>query len=115
MDGQELLDRVAENLSVRRAFGTPYEKGEFLVVPVALVAGGGGGGVNGSTEEGKPAESGGGFGGFVLPMGAYVVKGEEVRWVPVWDVILVVLAGLRVLRLVVRLRSRVGLRQHTNI
>jgi uncharacterized spore protein YtfJ len=115
MDSQELLNRVAENLSVRRAFGTPYEKGELLVVPVALVAGGGGGGVKRATEEGKPVDSGGGFGGLVLPMGAYVVKGDEVRWVPVWDMLLVVLASVGVLRLLVRLRSRVRLRQYTNI
>jgi len=115
MDSQELLNRVAENLSVRRAFGTPYEKAELLIVPVALIAGGGGGGVKRVTEEGKPSDSGGGFGGLVLPMGAYVMKGDEVRWLPVWDVILVALASVGVLRLLVRLRSRVVLKQHTNI
>ena len=57
------------------------------------------------TEEGKPSDSGGGFGGLVLPMGAYVMKGDEVRWLPVWDVILVALASVGVLRLLVRLRS----------
>jgi len=114
MDSQELLNRVAENLSVRRAFGTPYEKGQLLIVPVAFVAGGGGGGVKRAMVEGKPADSGGGFGGVVLPMGAYVIKGDDVRWVPVWDVILVVLASLRVLRLLVRVRTRVRLKQDTN-
>jgi uncharacterized spore protein YtfJ len=115
MDSQELVNRVAENLSVRRAFGTPYEKGGLLVVPVALVAGGGGGGVKRATEEGNPVESGGGFGGLVLPMGTYVVKGDEVRWVPVWDLLLVVLAGVGVLRLLVRSRTRVRLGRHANI
>jgi len=115
MDSQELLNRIAENLSVRRAFGVPYEKRELLVVPVALIAGGGGGGVKRATDLGKPVDSGGGFGGLVVPMGVYVVKGDEVRWVPVWDVLLVVLCSLGVLRQLVRLRSRVQLRQHAKI
>jgi len=133
METQDLLNRVAENLSVRRAFGTPYEKDGLLVIPVALVAGGGGGGegpklpprllrgmaersttstaevANGS-EERLPTGSGGGFGGLVLPMGTYVVKGDNVRWVPAVDATLVVLAGLSVLRLLIRLRTRVRLR-----
>ena len=44
MDIQELLGKVTKHLSVSRAFGTAYEKGGSLVIPVALVAGGGGGG-----------------------------------------------------------------------
>ena len=44
MDVQELLGKVAQHLSVSRAFGTAYEKDGSLVIPVALVAGGGGGG-----------------------------------------------------------------------
>jgi hypothetical protein len=41
---QELLDKVAENLSVRRSFGSAYERDGLLIIPVALVAGGGAGG-----------------------------------------------------------------------
>ena len=44
MDVENLLATVLENLSVRRAFGTAYEKDGTLIIPVALVAGGGGGG-----------------------------------------------------------------------
>ncbi len=44
MDTHELMGRISENLSVRRAFGAAYEKDGLLVIPVALVAGGGGGG-----------------------------------------------------------------------
>jgi hypothetical protein len=44
MDTQDLISRMSENLSVRRAFGAAYEKDGLLVIPVALVAGGGGGG-----------------------------------------------------------------------
>ena len=44
MGTQELLSRVADNVSVRRAFGAAYDKDGLLVIPVALVLGGGGGG-----------------------------------------------------------------------
>lgn len=42
MDAGNLLTKVSDNLSVRRAFGTAYEKGDMLIIPVAVVAGGGG-------------------------------------------------------------------------
>jgi hypothetical protein len=86
------------------------------------VAGGGGGGTartrsadpaagpGSSFEEGTTAhditpqdsgrtEVGGGFGGLVLPSGAYVVKGDEVRWVPAVDVAIAVLASLSLMRM----------------
>lgn len=44
MDVENLLAKAADNLSVRRAFGTTYEKDGMLIIPVAIVAGGGGGG-----------------------------------------------------------------------
>ena len=44
MDVETILAKAAENLSVRRAFGTAYERDGMLIIPVALVAGGGGGG-----------------------------------------------------------------------
>lgn len=118
MDPKELLSQVAENLSVHRAFGTAYEKNGFLVIPVALVAGGGGGGEGTGPEadddHGRvPSGSGGGFGGLVLPMGAYVVKDETVRFVPAIDVTLIVLASLSLARLLIRSRAR-NLRRHSH-
>ncbi len=131
MDVENLLARVAENLSVRRAFGTAYEKDGMLIIPVALVAGGGGGGTgtgrnrrgNSAAGPGSPAEggaaaddatpqdsgrmdAGGGFGGLVLPSGAYVVKGDQVRWVPAVDVTIVVLASLSLARVLARTWTR---------
>ena len=38
MDVEKLLAKASENLSVRRAFGTGYEKDGILIIPVALVA-----------------------------------------------------------------------------
>ena len=44
MDVENLVVTAPENLSVRRAFGTAYEKDGMLIIPVAMLARGGGGG-----------------------------------------------------------------------
>ena len=129
MDVENLLAKAGDNLSVRRAFGTAYEKDGMLIIPVALVAGGGGGGTGRprpsdpaagreSLPEGSPAghdappqdsgpmDAGAGFGGLVLPAGAYVVKGDEVRWVPAVDVTIVVLASLSLMWVLARTWTR---------
>jgi uncharacterized spore protein YtfJ len=124
MDVENLLARAADNLSVRRAFGTAYEKDGMLIIPVAIVAGGGGGGTartqrgNSAARPDTPPEegatsqdpgrtdAGGGFGGLVLPSGAYVVKGDEVRWVPAVDVTIAVLASLSLVRVLARTWTR---------
>jgi uncharacterized spore protein YtfJ len=127
MDAGNLLDKVSDNLSVRRAFGAAYEKDGTLIIPVALVAGGGGAGTsrtgrrNPATgdrpeEDGpahdeapqdpEPKDGGGGFGGLVLPTGVYVVKGDQVRWVSAVDTTIVVLASLSLARLLARAWTR---------
>ncbi len=124
MDVENLVAKAAESLSVRRAFGAAYEKDGMLIIPVALVAGGGGGGTGtarsrpGSPPEAGPAgpdaashhsggtDAGGGFGGLVLPSGAYVVKGDQVRWVPAVDGTIVVLASLSLVRVLARTWTR---------
>jgi len=124
MDVENLVAKASDNLSVRRAFGTAYEKDGMLIIPVAMVAGGGGGGVsrprrgNSAARHVKPPapdetpqesermDMGGGFGGLVLPTGAYVVKGDQVRWVPAVDVTIVVLASLGLVRILTRAWSR---------
>jgi hypothetical protein len=136
MDVESLLARASENLSVRRAFGPAYEKDGMLIIPVALVAGGGGGGTGPARagggdaavrpggapgagtagqdaapqDSGRP-DAGGGFGGLVLPSGAYVVKGDQVRWVPAVDATIVVLASLSLVRVLARTWTRRGRRR----
>ncbi len=129
MDVENLLAKAADNLSVRRAFGTAYEKDGMLIIPVAIVAGGGGGGTartqrgnlaagpddpsgedatayDAALQDSGRTEIGGGFGGLVLPSGAYVVKGDQVRWVPAVDVTIAVLASLSLVRVLARAWSR---------
>jgi uncharacterized spore protein YtfJ len=120
-DVQELLGKVAQHLSVSRAFGTAYEKDGSLVIPVALVAGGGGGGegtfgspTTDSIDDGgfegednaTDAESssgfGGGVGGLVMPVGVYVVKDEHVRWVPAVNANLVIVVAFMTVRMIAR-------------
>jgi uncharacterized spore protein YtfJ len=133
VQAQELLKRVGQNLSVHRAFGTAYEKDGILIIPVALVAGGGGGGeapvmtssglvdpdagsreVDSDAAHETPTGSGAGFGGMVMPAGVYVVRGDDVRWKPALNVTLIALSSLSVIRLLLRLRARVILRQKTS-
>jgi uncharacterized spore protein YtfJ len=132
MDVGNLLMKASDNLSVRRAFGTAYEKDGMLIIPVAMVAGGGGGGTARPRQAGPPADAspegslagqeataqeservdtGGGFGGVVLPAGAYVVKGDQVRWVPAVDMTIVVLTTLGVARILARMWTRSGRRR----
>lgn len=131
MDVENLLAKASESLSVRRAFGTAYEKDGMLIIPVALVAGGGGGGTgtarsrrddsaagpgappghdaaphDAASQDPGSMDAGGGFGGLVLPSGAYVVKGDQVRWVPAVDVTIVVVASLTLVRGLVRTWTR---------
>jgi heme A synthase len=42
----------------------------------------------------------------VLPSGAYVVKGDQVRWVPAVDVTIAVLASLSLVRMLARTWTR---------
>ena len=129
MDVENLLAKTSDNLSVRRAFGTAYEKDGMLIIPVAMVAGGGGGGTSrtrrgnsaarpgtspeedatadGATpQDSGPVDIGGGFGGLVLPSGAYVVKGDQVRWVPAVDVTIVAVASLILVQVLARTWAR---------
>jgi uncharacterized spore protein YtfJ len=120
-DVQELLRKVAQHLSVSRAFGTAYEKDGSLVIPVALVAGGGGGGEDTSgspttdsiddggfegEDNATDAESssgfGGGFDGLVMPVGVYVVKDEKARWLLAVNANLVIVVAFMTARMIAR-------------
>ncbi|MGY6652548.1 sporulation protein [Amycolatopsis sp. TRM77291] len=79
---EKVVGVMRDNLTVRRVYGEPVEKDGVVVIPAASVIGGGGGGHG--AEQDKEGEGG----GFILaarPVGAYVLKGGEVRWVPAVD------------------------------
>jgi uncharacterized spore protein YtfJ len=91
MNLTETISNARDAMTVKRVYGEPYERNGITVIPAAMVMGGGGGG-EGEQEEGQKG-SGGGFGLRARPVGAYVVKGDQVRWQPAVDVNRVILGG----------------------
>jgi len=84
----DLLAKANDSIQVGRVFGTPIERDGTLVIPVAAVMGGSGGGGGtgvGPGDAGEGSGSGGGFGMRARPVGVYVVRDGDVRWVPVVD------------------------------
>ncbi|MDQ3792715.1 MAG: sporulation protein [Actinomycetota bacterium] len=109
MDVQEMVAKIQDAATVERVYGEPYEKDGVSVIPAAKLSAQGGSGAARGGEH-----SGGGIRVDAEPVGAYVIRGGEVEWQPVFDLSAVVLRGqlvgmvaLLVLWAVVRvLRSR---------
>ena len=112
MEVQEVLTQAREAISVKRVFGDPYEKNGVTVIPAARVQGGAGGG-GGEGPEGQGKGSGTGFGLSARPVGAYLIRGDEVTWRPAVDLNRIVLGGqivaivaLLTIRAVVKARAK---------
>ena len=87
-----VIDVVNEAKTAMRAtevFGTPYEKNGLTIIPAAKIAGGAGGG----GDQHEPQAGGYGFGVSSRPAGAFVIKGDEVRWQPALDLNRAILMG----------------------
>jgi uncharacterized spore protein YtfJ len=84
----EMLAEAGESIGAKRVFGAPYEKNGVTVIPAARIMGGLGGGEGQAPgDDGTQSTgSGGGFGVYGRPAGAYVVKGDSVTWLPAVDV-----------------------------
>ncbi len=100
MNLNDLMQNIQGHLHVERAFGAPIERDGCTVVPVAMVAGGGGGGGEGRED----GDGGGGWGGVTYPLGAYVVKGGDVRFVPALDLTRLAIGVLALCKLGLKLR-----------
>jgi len=112
MDVQSMMDMARDAMGVKRVFGDPYERNGLTVIPVAKIQGGAGGG-DGQGPGGEGKGSGSGFGLNARPVGAFVIKGEDVSWQPAVDVNRIILAGQLVavvallsLRAIVRARAK---------
>ena len=96
MEIHDLLAKANDSIHVGRVFGTPIERDGALVVPVAAVRGGSGGGGGtgvGPDGEGEGSGSGGGFGMTARPVGVFVIRAGDVRWVPAVDAARVIRAA----------------------
>jgi uncharacterized spore protein YtfJ len=110
MDTQQVLEQARDAITVKRVFGEPYEKDGLTIIPAARVQGGMGGGT-GEGEQGKG--TGGGYGVNARPMGAFVVRGDDVVWRPAVDVNRMILGGqivaivaLLTIRTLLKLRAK---------
>ena len=94
---EELVDQASQSIGAKRVFGEPYEKNGVTIIPAARIMGGVGGGEGQSpaTAGGKGAEKelgaaprgfGAGYGMAGRPAGAFVIKGDDVKWMPAIDV-----------------------------
>jgi len=106
-----ILEQARDTLTVKRVFGEPLTSDGCVVVPVAAIRGGGGGG-DGRDTKGSDG-SGGGFGMSARPVGVYRIRGEEVTWVPAFDLTRIAVLGeimslvaLLVVRSILRGRGR---------
>jgi uncharacterized spore protein YtfJ len=81
---EDLITGVKNSVEAKKVYAEPYERNGVTVIAAASISGGTGGG-SGRDEKGQEGE-GGGFGIAARPTGAYVIKGDDVRWVPAVDV-----------------------------
>ncbi len=113
MEVAQILSQARESIGARGVFGEPYEKNGVTIIPAAKFMGGIGGGEGNAPatggEEGSETKaqsgSGIGFGATGRPTGAFVVKGDQVSWVPAVDVNRIVL-GFQVVMIVFFLAVR---------
>lgn len=123
VDVRQLIEEARDTMTGRRVYSEPYERNGVTVILAARVQGGGGGGAGegqgmpskdgDDTGTGSGSGWGGGFGLNARPVGAFVVRGDDVRFVPAVDVTriaigaqLVAMAALLTLRVIVRARAK---------
>jgi uncharacterized spore protein YtfJ len=68
--------------------------------------------IDGGRNQTPLGGSGGGFGGVVMPVGVYVVKDDQVRWVPALNMTFIAIAALGLARVLVRSSSKRHRRHH---
>lgn len=116
MNATDILERAGSAAGVRGVFGEPIERDGVTVVPVARIAGGGGGGQGPleGADKTSPALGGGAGSGFAgRPVGAFVIRNGDARWLPAVDVNrlvlgaqVVALTALWTARTIARARAR---------
>ena len=95
VDVTDIVGKARDAMTVQRVFGEPIHENGLTLVPAAAGRGGGGGG-GGLNPQGGEEGGGAGFGGMARPVGAYVIRGDRVEWVPALDATRLVTAGAAV-------------------
>src|SRR5438445_13766021 len=98
----EVVNEAKGAMRASEVFGTPYERNGITIIPAARIAGGAGGG---GDQQNPQAGGGVGFGVSSRPVGAFVIKGGDVRWQPALDLNRVILMG-QVVAIVALLTAR---------
>ncbi|MDQ1216264.1 MULTISPECIES: hypothetical protein [Microbacterium] len=93
------LGKQTANLGVTSVYGEQQDVGGITLIPVAVTWSGFGAGED---DEGN---SGGGGGGYAVPVGAYVRKGDDLRFEP--NLVSLVAVGIPFVWVVGRALSRV--------
>ena len=124
VDMRQVIDEARDALTVRRVYSEPYERNGVTVILASRMQGGGGGGGGEGHQEGDAGAGtggsgstgsgwGGGFGLNARPVGAFVIHGDDVRFVPALDVTRIVIgaqllaaSALLTLRVLVRARAK---------
>jgi uncharacterized spore protein YtfJ len=106
-DVDRLLTRAGDSLTAGRSFGPVVERDDCVVIPASFVitAGGGGGGASAPPAPDPGSGGGGGFVGVSWPVGAYVVRGGEARWVPAIDSTRLAVAAIGLVAALLKLRA----------
>lgn len=104
MDVKDVIAQARDTMTVKRVYGEPYEKEGMTVIPAARVQGGAGGG-GGEGPQGEGKGSGTGFGMNARPVGAFMIRDNEMTWRPAVDVNRMIL-GAQVVAVVALLTVR---------
>jgi uncharacterized spore protein YtfJ len=106
MDVNSLLDSATDSMTIKRVYGEPIERDGILVIPAAVVAGGGGGGQREAEGDQPGKETGGGFGVWARPIGAYVVRDGQVEFRPAIDILPLAFLTVFMVNRVLRRRAK---------
>jgi uncharacterized spore protein YtfJ len=79
----QLASTARDLFTAKLVYGDAVERDGVVVIPAAAVFGGGGGGAGDTAA--LPVREGAGFGVVARPAGAFVVREDEVTWVPAVD------------------------------
>ena len=92
MDVLNAIEQARDSVTVRQVYGKPIERGDVTVIPAAAVQGGAGGG-SGTAPDASGSGSGAGWGMRARPVGAYVLRDNELHWESALDLNRVILGG----------------------